>query len=226
MQNIEIFGIKFSNLDKKEVLSVIETLIKRKEPSLIITANPLTILSAYKNKSYFEVLKKAKLILADGIGIILVSWILGKKIKQRIPGIDLIPEIFKLAEEKNYRIFLLGSKEEIIEKAQANLKKTYPKANIVGFHHGYFENDGVVLEKIINSKPDILLVGLGQPEQEEWIAKNLDKIKVPVNIGVGGSFDVISGFVKRAPVFIRKIGLEWLYRFIQNPPRLKKLFKK
>ena len=144
---------------------------------------------------------------------------------RRIPGIDLMLKICEIAENKNYKVFLLGAKPEIISLAAANIKKKFPGLNIVGLYHGYFneEDETKVIEKIQDAHPDILFVGLDIPRQEKWIYRNIKRLSAKVVMGVGGSFDVISGKLRRAPKWIRICGLEWFFRFLQEPWRIKRI---
>jgi len=155
--------------------------------------------------------------LPDGISLVVVSKILGKPLKERVTGIDLMQEIIKVygAEKK---IYLLGGKPEVVEAAA----KMIP--NVVGYHHGYFQDsdDNQVVQAIKVTKPDILFVGLGAGQQERWINRHLKDLNVPVSMVIGGSLDVLSGLKKRAPKWIQKLYIEWLYRLITEPSRWKR----
>jgi N-acetylglucosaminyldiphosphoundecaprenol N-acetyl-beta-D-mannosaminyltransferase len=221
-RKVNILNVEIDNITSQEVLDIIEDSISKNKPLFIVTANVLTIAQAIKKIEYKSILENADLILADGYGIILASKILGTPIIEKISGIDLLSHIFNLSSQKGYKVFLLGAKKYVIEKAYKNLKLNYPKLNIVGYHHGY-DDENVIRKKIEDTAPNIILVGMGQPKQEKWLYENLRKIN-SVGIGVGGSFDIISGNLKRAPKWMQFSGLEWLYRGIQEPKRFLRYF--
>ncbi|MDD3031707.1 MAG: WecB/TagA/CpsF family glycosyltransferase, partial [Atribacterota bacterium] len=173
-------------------------------------------------------------VTPDGSGLLWATATLENPLIERITGIDLINRICQSSVEKGYRLFLLGAKEDIINKAVVNLEKKYPGINIVGFHHGYFKQEGYtgnqyeknekdIIREIKEKKPDFLLVGLGVPKQEIWISKYKDLLNVPVCIGIGGSFDVLSGKIPRAPLWMQNHGMEWIYRLIKEPKRIKRV---
>jgi len=215
-----ILGIRFDALEMDEAIGVIEGYIKERTSHLVVTLNAEMMVMAQKDKDFKKVLKKASLLVPDSIGIVWAG-----KLRARVPGIDMIDEIAQKSVHKGYRIFMIGSKEGVAERAAAELTRRYPGLKIVGARSGYFskEEEAGLIEEVRRTAPHILLVGLGMGKQEKWIAKHLDKLGVPACLGVGGSFDVIAGEVKRAPVWIRRAGLEWLYRFAQQPTRLKRI---
>ena len=189
----------------------------------IITINPEMIMNAQKNEHFFNILSNSDLNIADGVGVKIALKL--KKIKQnQIRGVDFSRELVKLASENNYRIAFLGAKEEIIQKAKENFLKKYPNLNFVYTRNGYFDDENKIIEEIKSANPQILLVGLGSPKQEEIIVKLKSVLQGCTMVGVGGSFDVFSGIVKESPVIYRKLGLEWLYRTILQPERFKRIF--
>lgn len=189
----------------------------------IITINPEMIMNAQKNEHFFNILSNSDLNIADGVGVKIALKL--KKIKQnQIRGVDFSRELVKLASENNYRIAFLGAKEEIIQKAKENFLKKYPNLNFVYTRNGYFDDENKIIEEIKSANPQILLVGLGSPKQEEIIVKLKSVLQGCTMVGVGGSFDVFSGIVKESPMIYRKLGLEWLYRTILQPERFKRIF--
>ena len=189
----------------------------------IITINPEMIMNAQKNEHFFNILSNSDLNIADGVGVKIALKL--KKIKQnQIRGVDFSRELTKLASENNYRIAFLGAKEEIIQKAKENFLKKYPNLNFVYTRNGYFDDENKIIEEIKSANPQILLVGLGSPKQEEIIVKLKSVLQGCTMVGVGGSFDVFSGIVKESPMIYRKLGLEWLYRTILQPERFKRIF--
>lgn len=190
----------------------------------IITANPETIMIAKDNKEFKKVLKSDVEIIPDGIGIIYAAKILKIKLKERITGYDTMVNLFKLANQKKKSIYLFGSEEEVVQKCVDKIKKEYPKIVIKGFSNGYVKDKDKVFKEIIKKEPDICLVALGIPQQELLINKYFDKAKKGIFIGVGGSFDVYSETKKRAPKLFIKLNLEWLYRLLKEPSRIKRFY--
>ncbi|MGB9793546.1 WecB/TagA/CpsF family glycosyltransferase [Caldisericum exile] len=221
-KEVEFLGIKVSNRSLIENLDIVQGFINKKEFHLIVTINGEMLSRAISDKEFLNILKEADLVIPDGIGVVLGARRFGERITQRIPGIEFAWELLRLAEKKGYRVFFLGAKEEILQSAIKKIREKFPNLEIVGYHNGYFKDDNEIRKEIINSKPDILLVGMGGIKQEKWIIKNKD-LNVPANIGVGGSFDVWSGKVKRAPAWVRKLGVEWLYRTVTQPERIWRL---
>lgn len=205
--------------------NIVKENLKNNTKMFIITANPETLMIAEENTE----LKKALLndcttIISDGIGIIKGAKILKYGIKETIPGVELCTKLFEYCNEFKKSIFLLGAKEEIVSKLVKVINTDYPNAIIAGYENGYVENKQVVFDKISSIKPDVVLVALGIPNQELLIYNNLDKFDKGIFVGVGGSFDVLSGTKKRAPKIIRNLNLEWLYRILREPKRFKRFF--
>ena len=167
-----------------------------------------------------ELLNKATYQIPDGVGIIYASKIKKGQIKSRITGIDCMDMLCNLANEKGYKVFLYGAREETIKEAKVKLEEKYPKINIVGYINGYEKDNEKIIKEINKSQADIVFVALGSPKQENWINDYKDKMSATIFQGVGGSFDVISGNIKRAPLWMQKAGLEWLYRLIKEPKRI------
>ena len=219
-----ILGSKVDIVDSKETLAIIEEIIRSSNPTQIVTLNAEIAYNAQYDSRLSELIKTAKLVTPDGIGIIWAGHVLGYKFKERVTGIDLVYSLCRVAAQKGYRVYLLGAAPGIAKAAGENLINEYPHLNICGTHHGYFtplEHDFLVTE-IKKRAPEILFVGLGAPKQEYWIKEHLQELDVPVCIGVGGSFDVIAGLKKRAPAVFIKLNLEWLYRLASEPKRLKR----
>jgi len=203
---------------------VLEDKIEKKEKTHVITANPEILARGFQEEELNKVLKEAEIVVADGIGVVMASRFLGEAISHRLPGVEIGEALMMQAEEKEWRFYFLGGREEVVEEAVKELKEKYPHLEIGGFHHGYFgDNDEEVIKDINRASPDILFVGLGSPRQEYWIRENRERINALVMMGVGGSFDVWSGTKKRAPRWIRKLNLEWAYRIICEPQRLQRV---
>jgi N-acetylglucosaminyldiphosphoundecaprenol N-acetyl-beta-D-mannosaminyltransferase len=192
-----------------------------------VTVNSLTIVAALENKYYKKIINNSFLSLCDGEGVRrAIKLLYGKNIEKN-SGIDLIPHILNKAEENGWRVFFFGAESDVINGFVEKIKKTYKKLKIAGFSAGYYDKISAiqVVRRIRDSNADILFAGLGQPKQEIWIYENSEKINIPVCAGVGGSFDVLSGKLRRAPLLMRNLGLEWLYRMILEPSRVIKVIK-
>lgn len=163
-------------------------------------------------------------MVPDGIGIVKAARMINYDVKERITGIDIANELLKLGNKQKKSIYLFGAKQEVIDSMEKVLKESYPNLNLVGMSNGYEKDKDKIFEKIVKTKPDIVLVALGIPLQEKLIYKHLDKFDKGIFVGVGGSFDVISGHKKRAPKIFIKLNLEWLYRILKEPKRLKRFY--
>lgn len=223
-----ILGIDVSNLNYDELAASLINDINNKRKAFIVAINPEKIMKAQKDRSLRELLNKATYQIPDGIGVILASKMMDGNIRTRVTGIDSMLKLCEVAAEHGKTVFLYGAKPGVAEKAKKELEKKYPGLQIVGVMDGYEKDQSKIKNAINTSKPDILFVALGSPRQENWIINNMDNLHPYVYQGVGGSFDVISGNLKRAPESFQKLGLEWLYRLIKEPWRWKRqlvLFK-
>lgn len=200
--------------------------LKNNKKMFIITANTETLVNAEENVVLKNtLLKDSTTVIADGIGIIKGAKILKHSIKEIIPGVELSEKLLKFCNESEKSIYLFGAKKEVIKKFVDVIKIKYPKIIISGFSDGYIDNKQEVFSDIAQKKPDVVLVALGVPMQELLISENIDKFEKGIFVGVGGSFDVLSGTKKRAPKTFRNLKLEWLYRIIREPKRIGKFVK-
>ncbi|MDD4565318.1 MAG: WecB/TagA/CpsF family glycosyltransferase [Eubacteriales bacterium] len=230
-KRIRILDIPVDLVDETEAMSIFQELMKTENCSLVVTPNSEIIVNASKDKQLKRILESADLVIPDGIGLVYASKIMGMPLKERVTGIDFLGRILGCLEETGLSVFFLGSKPEdgnslgIAAVAAENIKKEYPNLSVAGTHHGYFkENDEEeIVRKINDSGADFLCVAMGSPKQEKFMFMHQDKLNVKGAIGVGGSLDVWAGMLKRAPMFYRKHGLEWLYRLIQEPGRYKRM---
>lgn len=233
---MEILGVRIDNLAKKDALQKAAQFLFSGAQHMIFTPNPEMLVDSQKDSYFQEVLNKGDLNICDGKGIQLVA----KEKVERIPGVDFMVDLCELAEKEEKTVFLLGSGEQkTVEACKKNLQKQFPKLRIVGIHPGIVlthlpshqltydsgQNDEL-LQNIIFAAPDILFVAFGHGKQEKWIYENLPHLpSVKIAIGVGGAFDYISGEVKRAPVWMRQMGLEWVYRLAVQPQRIARIWK-
>lgn len=222
----KILDISFSNLSMKDTVYRIFQLIDgQPNPFHIITANPELVMQARQNDNLRKCLQEADMILPDGIGVVMASEMLGERLPERVAGYDLLHEIllFNKKRSKPLSLYLLGAEPNIIPFAVKRIEWMYPNVHICGYHHGYFEEGGMEERNVVNHiavhQPDILLVGLGVPRQEIFINTYRKNLKAKIMIGVGGSFDVLAGKVKRAPQILQNLHLEWFYRLLTQPKR-------
>lgn len=215
-------------LDTQQTVDLVEQYIITKTPLHLMGVNADKINEVNKNNRMKKIVNSCGIVNADGASVVLASKFLKKPLPERVAGIDLMQELIQLCSEKGYSIYLLGAKQEIVEKTAEVLKNKYSELKIVGFHNGYFnENEWSKISiEIGEKKPDIVFVGITSPLKEYLIEYLQSKGNKSVFMGVGGSFDVISGKLKRAPLWLQKMNLEWLFRVVQEPNRLfKRYFK-
>ena len=227
LKTVTIMDIKFINISKQNFLEnhLFPRLVKE-EKSYIVTANPEIVMRTREDRNYKQMVQQADYIAPDGAGIVLASKYLKEPVVERIAGYDLMLDLLAFAEKNQLTCYFLGAKKQVNDKLMVELKKYYPKLIIAGKHHGYFSMDD---ERIVNdvksANPDLIFVALGSPRQEQWITDNMQAFSKGLFMGVGGSFDVLAGEVKRAPNIWIKFNLEWLYRLLKQPFRWKRILK-
>jgi len=221
-ERIKILGVPVDCVTMQSTLATIEYYLQQDTPKTVIAVNPEKIMKCRSDNKLAEVINAAGILIPDGIGVVIAARMLYAKKLQRVPGSELMPEICALAEKIGSKIFLFGAKPEVNKKAVERLQQRYPKLNIVGSQDGYIEEKQMplMIKKINQLKVDILFIALGSPAQEVWMSKYLSSLNVKICQGVGGTFDVIAGTVKRAPAIFRAIHLEWFYRLMAQPTRL------
>lgn len=217
-----LLKVGITNATEQEILEyILQSLKKEGEKYYVVTPNPEFLVFANKHNSFKAILNQARLALPDGSGVIWAGKVLGKVFKERVTGVDLLEKLCKSVAEKPITVGFLGGRGKIAELTAECLRKKYPGLKVV-FTGAEWENKLLKSPKLPRSPIDILFVAYGFPKQEEWMSKNLPDIPVKVAIGVGGSFDYISGSIPRAPLFIRQLGFEWLLRLIIQPWRIKR----
>ena len=218
----------FDKLYKKGAQSFYEILsdnLKNNMKTFVVTANPETFMISEKNEDVRKMLlDKETVMVPDGIGVLKAGKKIGYNIEERITGIDIANELLKFGNEQKKSIYLFGSKQEVIDSIKIVIKEQYPNLKLVGTSNGYVTDKDKVFDEIVKLEPDIVLVALGIPLQEMLIYKHLNRFKKGIFVGVGGSFDVMSGMKKRAPKIFIKLNLEWLYRIMKEPKRLKRFY--
>ena len=211
--------------DKNTYFKLLANDLKNEHKRFIITVNPETLMLSESDAELKNILdNKTNSFVPDGIAVVKAARKVGVNVTERITGIDIAEYLLKLANENKYSIYLFGAKEEVINTLIAKIKKEYLNINILGYSNGYVKDRDIVMQDVLKKKPDICMVALGIPYQEKIIAKYFSKAKKGIFIGVGGSFNVLSGTKKRAPKIFIKLNLEWLYRIVTEPSRLKRFW--
>jgi len=225
MKTVEIFGVRISAVDTATALATIEEFIRNRTPQMVVTADSSCVVLAQRDLELRRIINQADLVTPDSTGILWAAKRFGTPLPERVPGVDIVEFLCDRAARSGYRVFLLGAAPGVAEAAAEKLSEKYPGLEVAGTHHGFFapEESPEVVQKIQESKPDILFVALGIPLQEKWIYRHLKELQVPVSMGVGGTFDVISGRVKRAPKWMQKHGLEWFFRLANSPRKIRKV---
>jgi N-acetylglucosaminyldiphosphoundecaprenol N-acetyl-beta-D-mannosaminyltransferase len=226
MNRVNICNIPVDAMSMQQSLDLIETAICHKQLLHHVVVNAAKIVNAQKDLVLRASIISCDLINADGQAVVWASRFLNKRLPERVAGIDLMEMLVKRSSEKGYKIFLLGAKEDVVQKVVSKYISMYGTDIIAGFKNGYFniEEEEKVATQIADSHADILFVAMSSPRKEIFLNQYKDLIKTPFIMGVGGSFDVISGLVKRAPVWMQKLGFEWFYRFWQEPGRMWKRY--
>lgn len=221
-KRIKILDVWINNVSMEDTVNITETFIAEKKPHLIVTANAEIVMLAGKDPDFAKILAEAALVVPDGAGVVWAAKYYGHNMQERVTGYDLTQRLLALSAKIGYKVYMFGGAPGIVEEAADTAGQTYPGINIIGIHDGFLnsETEAKIIADIKAKRPDILLVALGVPKQEKWIARNAGKLNVPIAIGVGGSFDIMAGRLKRAPLWMQQSGLEWLYRLVSQPWRL------
>ncbi|MBY7144638.1 WecB/TagA/CpsF family glycosyltransferase [Virgibacillus sp. NKC19-3] len=223
----EIMGIKILKTTKDEFLRKdLLPRLQQQDKSHVVTANPEIVMKTREDLEYKQIVQSADYVVPDGAGILLAAKYMKQPLPERIAGYDLMMELLELAEAEGLSCYFLGAKEDVNEKTVSEAKKKFPGLSIAGRHHGFFDiDDPEIVAQVVQTDPDLIFVALGLPRQEQWIAKHKDKFRKGLFMGIGGSFDILAGEVKRAPEIWIKLNLEWLYRLLKQPFRWKRMLK-
>lgn len=223
MEKVNVLSVMFSNMTLNETTDYISERLddRGKEPFHIITANPEIVMQINRDETFKAIEKKSGLVTADGIGVLYGARILGRNICERVTGVELLVELLKMCDRKHHSVYLLGADEETNKEFYEYVQLTYPNIKITGHHNGYFDiHDDIEIIKDINeNKPDFLIMAMGSPRSHKWFDVHRYELQTKVAMDVGGGFDALTGKVKRAPVMVQKLNLEWAYRRLQNPSR-------
>ena len=222
MREIEFLNIRVNPLQRKEFLSIIESLLVRREKKVQIGINSATVNEIVINDSLLKAVNNADLVSIDGMSVVWALRFLGHKVPERVATPDLADDVIALAARDKYSIYLLGAREASVVKCRDNLIICFPELTIAGYHNGYYQHDeeNKIVELINEADPDILLIGMSSSRKELFAERYRNEINASYILGVGGYFDIVAGFTKRAPKWMQNMGLEWLFRFIQEPRRM------
>ncbi len=223
----EVLGFYVDKMTLDECVRRLESIIPTRKPHHVVLLNAAKVVKAQYDPDLADIIGNADLVGADGVPIVWASRILDQPLPGRVNGTDLMNRLIELSAQKGYRLYLLGAKQKVIERAIAALREQYPTIRIAGYRNGYFASDEEerrAVQEIAASGADILLVGMSSPMKEKWVRRHLHELSIPVIHGVGGSFDILSGTIKRAPKWMQQYGLEWFYRLCQEPGRMWKRY--
>lgn len=223
MSRIDVMGVGFDDLARDGAVALCKNLIEEHRSAYMVTPNPEIVMASWDDPALREAISNADLVIPDGIGVVKAAKILGTPLKERLPGIEIGEAILQYAAQSGKKVFLLGAKPGVADLAADRMREMFPGIDICGVNDGYFKDDAAVIEKINAAKPDFLMVCLGFPKQEMWMAQNASKLDVGLMAGLGGSLDVFAGTVLRAPEKWQRMNAEWLYRCIKEPWRFKRI---
>lgn len=224
-KKVTILGVPVDAITMGEAVARIDGFIEKRTPVLVATANAEMLMRATHDGALRRILQGAAMVTPDGAGTVWAAHHLGHAMPERVAGYDMVQGLMREAPAKHRRIFFFGSAPGVADKAKAKAEQLYPGIEIVGTRNGFFTaaDEPAIIEEIKAAHPDILLAALGVPKQEKWLAKHLGELGVPVAIGVGGTFDVMAGVMKRAPRWMQRAKLEWLFRGMMQPQRAGRL---
>ena len=223
---VELFGIRFDNLNLDEFLERIDQRIEARIPGSIVTPNTDHICRLHRSPEFLHAYEQAAFTLADGVPLMWASWLLRKPLKQKLSGSDLVPILCEHAAKKGYSVYFLGGAPGTAEKSAVFMQRKFPGLRVAGIDcpkYGFEqipEKEQAVVDRLRELKPDICFIALGSPKQEFFMQRHVETSGVPAVLGVGGAFDFVSGRIRRAPRWIQTIGFEWLWRLCQEPRRL------
>jgi len=221
-----LLGVRVHAVTLAQTLDWIEAVVAARAPRQLCTANPEFLVAAQADVEFREVLNRADLVIPDGIGVVWAARWLGQRLPERVAGADLVVKIAERGAARGWRIFFLGAAEGVAQRAAGTLQARYPGFIIAGTYAGSPrpEDEAEIVARVTAARPDILFVAYGHPKQDKWIARNRGRLGVPLSLGVGGAFDFIAGVVPRAPQWVQRLHLEWLYRLWRQPWRASRIF--
>ena len=225
LKQVEILGVNVNSLTMAQAVEAVQQFIAEKKVALVATANAEMLMRATQDEELKDILNQADLVVPDGAGTVWAAGHLGEPMPERVAGFDLAQELMREAPSRGDRVYFFGSAPGVADKAKAKAEELYPGIQVVGVRNGFFSeaDEPQIIADIRAAKPDILLAALGVPKQEKWLKKHMQELQVPVSIGVGGTLDVMAGVMERAPLWMQKAKLEWLFRGLKQPSRAGRL---
>jgi N-acetylglucosaminyldiphosphoundecaprenol N-acetyl-beta-D-mannosaminyltransferase len=222
---VRILGVRVDDVTTAETLALLERYIASRRPHQVVTVNPEFVMAARRDPAFARVLEAADLALPDGQGLLWAARVQGRPLRERVCGSDIVPAAAALAASQGYRVFLLGAAPGVAERAAEVLTRAHEGLRVVGTFAGSprAEEEDTIVAMVRAASPDILFVAYGAPRQDLWIHRNLERLEVPVAMGVGGSLDFVAGVAVRAPAWARRWGLEWLHRLVHEPWRWRRM---
>ena len=222
---INILNVPVSSLSMQETVNYIQERLQKQQKTFVVTANAEIIMMAQNDSAYLELLRQADIVTPDGAGVVWAAKHLGSPVPERVAGYDLFHQLLLLAAKTQKKVYFFGGKQGIAEQAADKAKVLYPGLVIAGCRNGYFQEteNETIINDINSSGAEMLFAALGAPKQEFWLNENKEKLQANLLMGIGGSFDVLSGQTTRAPLWMQKAGLEWLYRLMKEPYRFKRM---
>lgn len=221
MKTVTIAGIPVAAIDEPAAIELIESMVASRRPHLMVVVNASKLVLASKDPELGRLIAAADMVTADGMSVVWGARLLGARLPGRVTGIDTMEKLVARAAQRGWRVFFLGAKQAALDGAIAVLKARHPELIVAGSHDGYFAGRELeIVAMVADSHPDLLFVAMGSPAQERFLSANLQEMSVPFSLGVGGSFDHVAGISRRAPAWMQRAGLEWLYRLASEPRRL------
>jgi N-acetylglucosaminyldiphosphoundecaprenol N-acetyl-beta-D-mannosaminyltransferase len=223
---VEIMGCRIDNLSMEETLLRIESFIQSGEPHQHGVVNVDKVVKASRDPELRRIINQCALVSADGMPVVWASRLLGKSLKERVAGVDLFEALVKRSAVKGWRVYFLGGREEVVRAVVDHYGRMLPRLQVAGYRNGYWKpgEEAEVARLIADSRPQLLFVAISSPQKERFLGRYQAEMKIPFAMGVGGTFDVVAGKVKRAPMWMQKLSLEWFYRFLQEPRRMFKRY--
>lgn len=217
-----VLGCAVDNLSMAETLDRVGELIASGRPHQHVVINADKVVKAARDPELARIIERCDLVNADGMPVVWASRLLGQPLKERVTGVDLFFELLARAEQRGWRVYFLGAREAVVAEVVRRAQQRHPGLQVAGWRDGYWNaaGEGIVVDEIAATRADILFVAIPSPRKEEFLARHQARMRVPFAMGVGGTFDVAAGHVRRAPVWMQRSGLEWFYRFLQEPRRM------
>lgn len=222
---VSLLGVRLHVVSMEEAVRLVLRFVREGAPRQVVTADSSMVVMAQQDAQLRDIINSADLVTPDSIGILWACRRRGIYLPERVSGVDLVERLAQVSAQTGLRLYFLGAKPGVAEEAARRLQQRYPGACLVGWQHGYFSSkeEPEIVEQIREARPEVVCVALGIPKQEKWIARYREVLEVPVSIGVGGTFDVLSGRVRRAPLWMQRMGMEWLWRVGHNPRKISKV---